>query len=86
MLFNLKTTTLAIASLAVLVVATPAPQNSNGQCNTGDLMCCENTQNTAPSPKDLLAGLLSILGINLQSADLPIGLTCSPITVSVCWY
>ena len=78
MLFNLKTAT--IASLAVLAAATPT--NGQGQCNTGDLLCCQSTQNTAPAPSSFLGGLLSLLGVVVQAVDLPIGVTCSPITVS----
>ena len=66
-----------IASLAVLAVATPTPQSS-GQCNTGPVQCCQSTS-SASDPAT--ATLLGLLGIVAQGVDVPIGITCSPITV-----
>ena len=80
MLFNVPTIT--IAALITAAFATPTPQDSNGQCNTGQLVCCDNTQNTSPDPKSFLGSVLSLLDLSLGSADLPIGQTCSPISVS----
>lgn len=80
MLFNMQI--VIIASFITFVIATPTPQNNDGQCNTGQQVCCDNTQNTAPDPKSFLGGVLSLLDLSLGSADLPIGVTCSPISVS----
>ena len=67
----------AVASLAVLAVATPTPDV--GQCNTGELQCCNSVQN---SSNGLVSVLLGLLGVVLGNVNVPIGLTCSPISVS----
>ena len=69
-----------VASLAVLAVATPTPIPQSGQCNTGPVQCCESTS-TASDPNT--AGLLGLLDIVAQGINVPIGVTCSPITVSL---
>ena len=67
-----------LASLAVLAVATPAPQESPSDCSTGDLQCCDQTGSaTDPGIATVLAGL----GINVQDIDALVGVTCSPISV-----
>ncbi|TDL27147.1 fungal hydrophobin [Rickenella mellea] len=65
-----------IAALATLAVAVPTP--GGGQCNSGPVQCC-NSLTTAGDPA--VAQQLGLLGINLQDLNVPIGLTCSPITV-----
>ena len=83
MFSGLKVATLA--SLAVLAVAAPqgpAPISAS-QCNTGNLQCCQSTQTSEPTPTSWLGGLLSILGVAAQGVSVPIGVTCSPISVSV---
>ncbi|KAH8119784.1 hydrophobin-251 [Phellopilus nigrolimitatus] len=66
----------AVASLAILAVATPTPQTTSS-CNTGSLECCNSVQ-SASSPQ--AASLLGLLGVVL-GADVPVGLTCSPLSV-----
>ncbi|KAI5118057.1 hypothetical protein M0805_005903 [Coniferiporia weirii] len=66
----------AVASLAVLAVATPAPQTS--QCNTGALQCCQSVQSSSDSG---VSSLLGLLGVVLGGVAVPIGVTCSPISV-----
>ncbi|OCB86232.1 fungal hydrophobin [Sanghuangporus baumii] len=66
-----------VSSLAILAVATPTPQSAS-QCNTGELQCCDSVQS---SSSNAIAALLSILGVVLQGVDVPVGVTCSPITV-----
>lgn len=68
-----------LSSLALLAVATPFPQ-ALSQCNTGSMQCCNSVQNSTTQGVASLAGLL---GINLQGLNIPIGLTCSGISVSV---
>lgn len=73
--------TLTLATLAVLAVAhQPISQN---ECNTGDMQCCQSTQSSAPSPASYVWNALQVLGISAQAVDLPIGVTCTPITVSI---
>ena len=69
-----------VASLAVLAVATPTPIPQSGQCNTGPVQCC---QSTSPASDPATATLLGFLGIVAQGVDVPLGVTCSPITVSL---
>ncbi|KAL5533863.1 SC3_1 [Sanghuangporus baumii] len=66
-----------VSSLAILAVATPTPQ-SVSQCNTGELQCCNSVQS---SSSDAISALLGLLGVVLQGVDVPVGVTCSPITV-----
>ncbi|KAF5348086.1 hypothetical protein D9758_010065 [Tetrapyrgos nigripes] len=66
---------LTISALATLAVATDAPAS---QCNTGGLQCCNSVQTT---PTSLVSTILGLLGIVLGSADVPIGVTCNPISV-----
>ena len=67
----------AVASLAVLAVATPTP--TGGQCNTGSMQCCQSVQSSSNGAVSVLLGLL---GVVLGGVNVPIGLTCSPISVS----
>ncbi|PAV18381.1 hydrophobin [Pyrrhoderma noxium] len=61
-------------AFAVLAVATePA-----SQCNTGPVQCCDSVQ-SAGSPA--AATELGLLGIVLQDLNIPVGLTCDPISV-----
>ena len=64
----------AVASLAVLAVATPT--GSSG--STGDVECC-NTVGKASDPA--IASELGLLGVVVQDVDALVGLDCSPITV-----
>lgn len=76
-----------ISSLAILAVATPTPGSGGSggdappasQCNTGPVQCCNSVQSAgAPAA----AGLLALLGVVVQDLNVPIGLTCVPISVS----
>lgn len=69
----------AISSLAVLAVATPAPNAvPASSCDTGALQCCDSTSSTVTPAISKLFGLL---GISAQGVAIPIGITCSPISV-----
>ncbi|KAH7917086.1 fungal hydrophobin, partial [Leucogyrophana mollusca] len=48
------------------------------QCNTGPVQCCDSTT-SAITPS--LTTLLTSLGISASSVAVPIGLTCTPISV-----
>ena len=72
----------AVAALfAALAVATPVPQLQNGpygQCNTGQIQCC---QQVVPASDLNPAVLNGLLGVVIQDVNVPVGLTCSPISV-----
>ncbi|KAI0262040.1 fungal hydrophobin, partial [Gloeopeniophorella convolvens] len=48
------------------------------QCNVSGLQCCNSVQ-TESNPA--VALLLGLLGVVLSGVNVPIGVTCSPITV-----
>ena len=47
-------------------------------CDTGTAQCCDTVEKASDPAA---AGILAALGIVLQDVDVPVGLTCSPITV-----
>ncbi|CAL1702830.1 unnamed protein product [Somion occarium] len=51
--------------------------SGGGHCNTGPVQCCNSVQ-SAGSPE--ASKQLGLLGIVLGDANIPVGLTCSPIT------
>ncbi|KAL1947101.1 hypothetical protein VTO73DRAFT_14062 [Trametes versicolor] len=67
---------LAIAATPLLAVATPLEARQT--CSTGAIQCCQQTT-TANSAS--AAAILGLLGIVLQDLNVPVGLTCSPISV-----
>ncbi|PPQ71679.1 hypothetical protein CVT24_007832 [Panaeolus cyanescens] len=69
----------AVLALPILAAATTVEIDARqGNCNTGEIQCCNNTfTNTATT----LASLSSLLGISLPSISGMIGVACSPITV-----
>ena len=69
-----------ISSLAILAVATPTPNDTPASsCTTGPIQCCQTTT-TAGAPA--AAAIIALLGIVVQDLNVPVGLTCDPITVS----
>ncbi|KAK7472101.1 hypothetical protein VKT23_000220 [Stygiomarasmius scandens] len=48
------------------------------QCNTGPIQCCNSVQTAGSLAASTLLGLL---GVVVQDLNLPIGITCSPISV-----
>ncbi|KAK1219640.1 hypothetical protein PQX77_017630 [Marasmius sp. AFHP31] len=78
MLFNKF---LAVSALSTLAVATPVDLNTRtdgSNCNTGPIQCCE-TVTTALDP--VVGPVLKVLGIVIQDLNIPVALTCSPITI-----
>ena len=69
-----------ISTLAVLAVATPVPDDGAGQCNVGSLQCCDSVQS---SDNKSVQNLLGLLGVALDGLTVPVGLTCTPISVSI---
>lgn len=51
----------------------------SGSCNTGSQMCCNSVQS---STTQAVASLAGILGLNLGGLNIPVGINCSPISVS----
>ncbi|GLB43275.1 putative hydrophobins [Lyophyllum shimeji] len=63
---------------AALLLALPLLARADGQCNTGEIQCCNSVQN-ADSPS--ITGVLGLLGIAAQSVTGQVGVTCNPISV-----
>ncbi|THH11620.1 hypothetical protein EW145_g564 [Phellinidium pouzarii] len=72
----------AVASLAVLAVATPAPQTVS-QCNTGIKQCCQSTNSASSSSSDV-SPLFDLLNIAIEDVTGLVGLGCSPILGESC--
>ncbi|THU91474.1 fungal hydrophobin [Dendrothele bispora CBS 962.96] len=70
----------SLATLATLAVATPTRRGGEpaSQCNTAPVQCCDSVQ-SADSPA--ASSLLALLGIVVQDVTIPVGITCSPISV-----
>ncbi|KAH0834987.1 fungal hydrophobin [Lanmaoa asiatica] len=68
----------AVASLAAIAVASPAPLAVRDQCNTGTINCCNSVQQANDANTLLSAfGLVNVLaGVTGQ-----VGLGCTPISV-----
>ncbi|KAK7438442.1 hypothetical protein VKT23_018054 [Stygiomarasmius scandens] len=77
-MFSRLSTLIVAITAASLAVAIPTEQPSGGQCNTGPVQCCNSVQSSnTPS----VAKLLGTLGAVVQGVDVPIGLTCTPVSV-----
>ncbi|KAK0223741.1 fungal hydrophobin-domain-containing protein [Armillaria fumosa] len=59
-------------------VARNKPSGTPSQCSTGSLQCCNSVQD---STSGVVSALLGLLGIHLGGANVPIGLTCSPLSI-----
>ncbi|KAG2006236.1 CoH1 [Coprinopsis cinerea AmutBmut pab1-1] len=71
----------ALVALTLATVAIAAPSNleaRQGQCNTGPVQCCNSVQR---ADSEAASKLLGLLGIVVQDVSIPIGITCTPITV-----
>ena len=72
----------AVATLfAALAAATPVPQLQNGplgQCNTGQIQCC---QQVAPASDLNPAALNGLLGVVIQDVNVIVGLECTSVNV-----
>jgi len=75
-----KLSFVSTVALATLAAATPVRRGGEpaSSCSTGPVQCCDSVQ-SAGSPA--ASTLLGLLGIVVQGADVPIGITCSPISV-----
>ncbi|ESK88564.1 hydrophobin 2 [Moniliophthora roreri MCA 2997] len=66
-----------LAALASVVAAAPGGQ-SDSQCNTGPIQCCNSVQAADSTTVTTLAGLL---GIVISDVTALVGLNCNPISV-----
>lgn len=80
----------AVVTLAIVTFAAATPTPNGGgtdQCNTGSAQCCQSVQ-SASTPS--VASILATLGIVGQGATVPVGVTCSPLTIigvsGTSWY
>ncbi|KAL0575461.1 hypothetical protein V5O48_006513 [Marasmius crinis-equi] len=62
----------------MLAAAIPTGGGSGGNCNTGELKCC-NTVEKASDPA--AAGVLALIGVVVQDLNVLVGLQCSSLTV-----
>jgi len=60
---------------------TPPPSNTNTECNTGSVACCDQVVSGNDPSATSLGGLL---GINIP-VDVPVGLNCISVVSSVGW-
>ncbi|KAF9220833.1 fungal hydrophobin [Gyrodon lividus] len=67
----------AVASLAALAVASPAPLAARDQCNTGAINCCNSVQDA--NQVSQIFGLFGLADV-LAGVTGQVGLGCSPIT------
>ncbi|KAF8895194.1 fungal hydrophobin-domain-containing protein [Infundibulicybe gibba] len=80
-----RTSTIALfAMLPLLAAATAVPRTTTpttpaSQCNTGDLQCCNSSQESSDTSAGLNT-LLSLLGVVVGDLTGVIGVSCSPIS------
>lgn len=73
-LFLLSFLAVAFAAPSATTSAPPAAPT----CSTGSLQCCNTVEAASSSGVGII---LALLGIVLESLDVIVGLTCSPITI-----
>ncbi|ETW76432.1 hydrophobin-like protein [Heterobasidion irregulare TC 32-1] len=70
-----------IPVIALITLASASPTKRTepaSQCDTAPVQCCDSVQ-SAGSPA--AANELGLLGIVVQDLNIPVGLTCTPISV-----
>jgi hypothetical protein len=67
---------LLIAAMVAFVAATPIPGDA-GNCNTGNIQCCQQVHDSKSAQGALLA---SIVGVSVSDITGSIGAQCSPIS------
>jgi len=67
-----------ILFVATFIAAVFAGDLPASQCAVGHLQCCDSVQ---PAGSDAASQLLALVGANVQGVAVPIGITCSPISV-----
>ncbi|KAI0315418.1 fungal hydrophobin-domain-containing protein [Amylostereum chailletii] len=63
-----------------VTVTAPAPTGTEpaSQCDTAPVQCCDSVGTAGSS---VVAPILSNLGIIVQDSDVPVGITCSPLSI-----
>ncbi|PPQ67465.1 hypothetical protein CVT24_011522 [Panaeolus cyanescens] len=70
-----------VAALPIVAFANPlAIRTDTGACNTGNVQCCQSTQQINNS-NPLNAVLAGLLGVPVQDLGALVGLTCTPISL-----
>ncbi|ESK92234.1 hydrophobin [Moniliophthora roreri MCA 2997] len=64
--------------LSFTLLAAALPTEPASQCNTGPVQCCNSVSSSSDPVTSLV---LALLGVVVQGINVPIGLTCNPITV-----
>ncbi|KAJ7271485.1 hypothetical protein C8J57DRAFT_285411 [Mycena rebaudengoi] len=79
-----KLSVIVASVLVTLAAATPTARNTPPKTTPQDSpQCCASVVSSSSTAASAVAGLL---GIDLSGLDVPIGLSCSPITVGNNWY
>ncbi|KAF9045346.1 fungal hydrophobin-domain-containing protein [Panaeolus papilionaceus] len=71
-----RTAAFSVLALPILAAATAIPRD--GDCNTGQINCCNSTMNSSLTT---LTTLSSLLGLSLPAIGGLIGLSCSPLSI-----
>ncbi|KAI0350792.1 fungal hydrophobin [Trametes cingulata] len=69
-------TLFTLSALTILAAATPAPA-PDASCSTAPIQCCDSVELASSATA---ANLLKSIGVVIQDLNIPIGITCSPIT------
>ncbi|TFK70882.1 fungal hydrophobin [Pluteus cervinus] len=82
-MFSRITVALPVVALASLAMASDVVSRNDGDCNTGSIQCCANTQTLTTTLASLLEGG-GLLGLSadvlLPNIGALIGASCSPIS------
>ncbi|KAI0713778.1 fungal hydrophobin-domain-containing protein [Earliella scabrosa] len=76
---------LTLAALPLLAVATHGlhkARTTSSPCSTGSLLCCSSVEQPSGSPglSPLTTNIFGLLAVAVPSADVLVGVTCTPIT------
>ncbi|KAI8974838.1 hydrophobin [Trametes punicea] len=66
------------AVFTALAAATPVPQGTAANCNTGPISCCQDVRPASDASVTALLGLLNVVVDDLTAS---VGIQCSPLSV-----
>ncbi|KAJ4468451.1 fungal hydrophobin-domain-containing protein [Lentinula edodes] len=72
------TTTVPVTTTITVTAPGTTATEPASSCSTGELQCCDSTEEAGSAAGSLLLGLI---GVVVQDVDVLLGVTCSPITV-----
>ncbi|GAW05881.1 fungal hydrophobin [Lentinula edodes] len=72
------TTTVPVTTTITVTAPGTTATEPASSCSTGELQCCDSTEEASSAAGSLLLGLI---GVVLQDVNVLLGVTCSPITV-----